>query len=200
VPFELSPLPYAKNALAPHISEETVDFHYGKHHGGYVTKLNAAVAGTPDESKSLEALVRTSGSGVFNLAAQIWNHDFYWQSLTPGGGGEPGGALASALAGTFGSVAKFNASFAALTNGHFGSGWAWLSVNAFGTLELSSTSDADTPLRLGATPLLTIDVWEHAYYIDKRNDRPGYTEAVMSNLLNWRGAEERYDAAMKALG
>lgn len=182
---ELPPLPYAMDALLPHISPETLEYHYGKHHQTYVTKLNGLVEGTELENTSLEDLIRTSSGGIFNNAAQVWNHTFYWHCLSPNGGGEPTGAIADAINASFGSFEDFKAAFANTAVNTFGSGWAWLVKNADGSLELVSTSNAATPLTVeGQTPLLTCDVWEHAYYIDYRNARPQYLEAFW-NLVNW---------------
>jgi Fe-Mn family superoxide dismutase len=189
---ELPPLPYAKNALAPHISEETLEFHYGKHHQTYVTNLNNLIKGTEFEPLSLEDIVRKSSGGIFNNAAQVWNHTFYWNSLAPNGGGAPTGALAQAIDKAFGSFDKFKEAFTQCAVTTFGSGWAWLVKNADGSLALVSTSNAGCPLTTGQTPLLTCDVWEHAYYIDYRNLRPKYLEAFWS-LVNW-------DFAAKNLG
>ncbi len=182
--FELPSLPYAKNALAPHISEETIDFHYGKHHQTYVTNLNNLVPGTEFEGLSLEEIVKKSSGGIFNNAAQVWNHTFYWNGLSPNGGGQPTGALADAIGEKFGSFAAFQEEFAKCAVTTFGSGWAWLVKNADGSLALVSTSNAGCPLTSGQTPLLTCDVWEHAYYIDYRNVRPKYLEAFWA-LVNW---------------
>jgi Fe-Mn family superoxide dismutase len=190
--FELPPLPYAKDALAPHISEETLEYHYGKHHQTYVTNLNNLVPGTEFEGKSLEEIIKTSSGGIFNNAAQIWNHTFYWNSLSPNGGGEPTGELANAINRTFGSFEEFKEAFTKCAVTTFGSGWAWLVKNPNGTLELVSTSNAGCPLTEGQTPLLTCDVWEHAYYIDYRNARPKYLEAFW-NLVNWDFAAKNYE-------
>ena len=160
--FELPALPYAKDALAPHISAETLDFHYGKHHQTYVTNLNNLVPGTEFEGLSLEDIISKSSAGIFNNAAQIWSHTFYWNSLSPNGGGEPSGALADAINSTFGSFAEFQAAFTKCAVTTFGSGWAWLVKNSDGSLALFSTSNASCPLTEGQTPLLTCDVWEHA--------------------------------------
>jgi len=182
--FTLPELPYAKDALSPHISAETLDFHHGKHHNAYVTKLNELVAADSSlAGKSLEDLVRTSSGGVFNQSAQVWNHTFYWHSMKPGGGGEPKGALHDAIVKSFGSFADFKTKFSAAAVGQFGSGWAWLVKDGSG-LAITSTSNAGTPLTEGKTPLLTCDVWEHAYYVDYRNARPKYVEAWW-NLVNW---------------
>ncbi len=189
----LPPLPYEKNALEPHISAETLEFHYGKHHQTYVTNLNNLIAGTEFESQSLEDIVKKSSGGIFNNAAQIWNHTFYWNSLSPNGGGEPTGALAAAIVQAFGSFENFKAEFTKTAVTTFGSGWAWLVKNADGSLALVSTSNAGCPLTAGQTPLLTCDVWEHAYYIDYRNLRPKYVEAFWS-LVNWEFAAQNFAA------
>lgn len=191
--IELPALPYAKDALAPHISEETLEFHYGKHHQTYVTNLNNLIAGTSFEDASLESIVTRSEGGMFNNAAQIWNHSFYWNSLSPNGGGAPTGTLADAINAKFGSFDKFKAEFSKCAVTTFGSGWAWLVKNADGSIELVSTSNAATPLTDDQTPLLTCDVWEHAYYIDYRNARPKYLEAFWS-LVNWEFASANFSA------
>jgi Fe-Mn family superoxide dismutase len=180
----LPELPYAMDALQPHISRETLEFHYGKHHNTYVTNLNKLIAGTPHESASLEDIVRNSEGGVFNNAAQIWNHTFYWNSLSPNGGGAPSGALAEAINKSFGSFDAFKEAFTTKATTLFGSGWAWLVQKADGSLDIVQTSNADTPLTSDDKPLLTCDVWEHAYYIDYRNARPGYL-AAWWELVNW---------------
>jgi Fe-Mn family superoxide dismutase len=182
--IELPALPYARDALAPHISAETIDYHYGKHHQTYVTNLNNLVKGTEFENLDLLAIIKKSQGGMFNNAAQIWNHTFYWNSLSPKGGGEPGGKLADAIKKTFGSFAQFKDDFSKTAVGTFGSGWAWLVQRADGGLGLVSTSNAATPITGSDRPLLTCDVWEHAYYIDYRNARPKYVEAFW-NLANW---------------
>ena len=181
---ELRPLPYAVDALEPHLSRETLEFHHGKHHRTYVTKLNELVQGGPFERASLEEIVKRADGAVFNNAAQVWNHDFYWDCLSPSGGGEPTGELARAIASSFGSFGEFKDEFSEAAEGRFGSGWAWLVSGADGSLEVFSTSNADTPLRSSKTALLTCDVWEHAYYIDYRNARPDYVAAFW-NLVNW---------------
>lgn len=191
--FELPALPYANDALAPHISAETIEFHYGKHHQTYVTNLNNLVPGTEFEGASLEDIILKSSGGIFNNAAQIWNHTFYWNSLTPKGAGQPTGALADAINETFGSFEKFKEEFTKCAVTTFGSGWAWLVKNADGSLALVSTSNAGCPLTTGQTPLLTCDVWEHAYYIDFRNLRPKYLEAFWV-LANWDFAASNYSA------
>ena len=182
---KLPELPYAKNALEPHISEETIEYHYGKHHQTYVTNLNNLIPGTEFEDLPLEEIIRKSSGGIFNNAAQVWNHTFYWNCLSPSGGGEPTGPLADAINAAFGSFGEFREKFSQTAITTFGSGWAWLVKKADGTLELVSTSNAGTPLtEEGTTPLLTCDVWEHAYYIDYRNARPAYLEHFW-NLVNW---------------
>lgn len=191
--FELPALPYAKDALAPHISAETIEYHYGKHHQTYVTNLNNLVPGTEFEGLSLEEIVKKSSGGIFNNAAQVWNHTFFWNSLSPNGGGQPSGALAEAIDKTFGSFDKFKEEFTKTAVTTFGSGWAWLVKNADGSLALVSTSNAGTPLTSGQTPLLTVDVWEHAYYIDYRNLRPKFLEAFWA-LANWEFASANFAA------
>jgi len=183
--FTLPPLPYDKTALAPHISGETLDYHYGKHHQAYVTNLNKLVEGTPEASKSLEDIILSSEGGVFNNAAQIWNHTFYWQSMKPNGGGQPSGDLADAIARDFGSFDKFAEAFSNAAATQFGSGWAWLVLGKDKKLAVVKTPNADLPLKHGQKALLTIDVWEHAYYIDFRNQRPKYIETFLKNLANW---------------
>ncbi|MEW5756349.1 MAG: superoxide dismutase [Fe] [Pseudomonadota bacterium] len=182
--FELPPLPYAKNALEPVISTETIDYHYGKHHQTYVTNLNNLIAGTEFEKASLEDIIKKSTGGLFNNAAQVWNHTFYWNCLKPKAGGEPTGKLAEAINKTFGSFSEFKTKFsnAAVTN--FGSGWTWLVKNKNGSLEIVNTSNAATPMTDGKTALLTCDVWEHAYYIDYRNARAKYVESFWT-IVNW---------------
>lgn len=189
--FELPALPYAKDALAPHISAETIEYHYGKHHQTYVTNLNNLIPGTEFEGLSLEDIVKKSSGGIFNNAAQVWNHTFYWHSLSPSGGGAPSGALADAIEKTFGSFDKFKEEFTKTAVTTFGSGWAWLVKNSDGGLALVSTSNAGTPLTAGQTPILTCDVWEHAYYIDFRNLRPKYLEAFWA-LVNWEFASANF--------
>lgn len=183
--FELPALPYEKNALEPHISAETLEYHYGKHHATYVTKLNGLIEGTDMEGKSLEEIVKSSSGGVFNNAAQIWNHTFYWNSLSPNGGGEPTGAIADAINASFGSFEDFKAKFNDMAVNNFGSSWTWLVKKADGSLDIVNTSNAGTPITEdGLTPLLTVDLWEHAYYIDYRNARPKYLEGFWA-LVNW---------------
>ncbi|QEZ45748.1 superoxide dismutase [Fe] [Cupriavidus oxalaticus] len=181
---KLPPLPYAHDALAPHISKETLEFHHDKHHQTYVTNLNNLIKGTEFENATLEEIVKKSSGGIFNNAAQVWNHTFYWDSLKPNGGGQPTGALADAINAKWGSFDKFKEEFTKVAVGTFGSGWAWLVKKADGSLDLVSTSNAATPLTTDAKPLLTCDVWEHAYYIDYRNARPKYVEAFW-NVVNW---------------
>jgi len=191
--FTLPDLPYSKDALAPHISAETLEFHYGKHHLTYVNNLNGLVDKDPSLSgKSLEDIIRHSSGGVFNNAAQVYNHTFYWQSLKPGGGGEPTGAIAKAIKESFGSFAELKTKLTAAAIGQFGSGWAWLVKESSGGLSVVATGNASCPLTEGKKPVLTCDVWEHAYYIDYRNARAKYVEAWW-NLVNW-------DFASKNLG
>jgi len=187
----LPPLPYAHDALAPHISKETLEFHHDKHHQTYVTNLNNLIKGTEFENASLEAIVKKSSGGIFNNAAQVWNHTFYWESMKPNGGGQPTGALADAINAKWGSFDKFKEEFTKVAVGTFGSGWAWLVKKADGSLDLVSTSNAATPLTTDARPLLTCDVWEHAYYIDYRNARPKYVEAFW-NVVNWDFAAKNF--------
>ncbi len=182
--FELPALPYEKDALTPHISSETLDFHYGKHHNTYVVNLNNLIAGSNFENMSLEDIIMKSEGGIFNNAAQVWNHTFYWNCLTPNGGGEPSGALADAINAKWGSIDKFKEDFSAACVTNFGSGWTWLVKNTANELEIVKTSNAGTPMTDGHTALMTCDVWEHAYYIDYRNARPKYVEAFW-NLINW---------------
>ncbi len=181
---ELPPLPYEKNALEPHISAETLEYHYGKHHQTYVTNLNKLVVGTEFENMALEEIVKKASGGIFNNAAQVWNHTFYWNCLSPSGGGAPSGALADAINQAFGSFDAFKEKFGTSAATNFGSGWTWLVKSADGGVEIVNTSNAATPLADGKTALLTCDVWEHAYYIDYRNARPKYVEAFW-NLVNW---------------
>lgn len=183
--FELPTLPYPMNALAPHISVETLEYHYGKHHQAYVNKLNDMIAGTDFEGQTLEAIIRSSDGGIFNNAAQIWNHTFYWRSLAPNAGGAPTGRIADRINEIFGSFEAFQEQFTASAAGNFGSGWTWLVETADGKLEIRNTSNADTPVTdESVRPLLTCDVWEHAYYIDYRNARPEYLKAFWA-LVNW---------------
>ena len=189
--FELPELPYDRSALEPHISKETLDFHYAKHHNTYVVKLNGLIEGTELESKSLEEIIKTSNGGVFNNAAQIWNHTFYWHSLSPNGGGQPTGDLAAAINHTFGSFDSFVEQFTTKAVNNFGSSWTWLVKNEDGSLDIVNTSNAETPITGNQTPLLTCDLWEHAYYIDYRNVRPDYLKAFWA-LVNWDFAAQNY--------
>ncbi len=181
---KLPELPYASDALQPVISPETIAYHYGKHHQTYVNNLNKLIAGTEYEQMSLEDIIKKSSGGIFNNAAQIFNHSFYWRCLCPNGGGEPTGKLAELINKNFGSLAAFKEKFSNIAVGTFGSGWAWLVQNAEGSLSVESTSNAATPITEGKTPLLTCDVWEHAYYIDYRNARPTYVEKFW-DIVNW---------------
>jgi Fe-Mn family superoxide dismutase len=180
----LPPLPWAEDALAPHISPETIQYHYGKHHNAYVVNLNKLIDGTPNATKSLEEIVKSSEGGVFNNAAQVWNHTFYWNGMKPGGGGKPTGALLEQINASFGSYEKMREELTNAAMTQFGSGWAWL-VKDGGKLAIKKTPNAETPLTTSAKPLLTIDVWEHAYYIDYRNLRPKYIETFFDHLVNW---------------
>ncbi len=187
-PFKLPPLPYAENALEPVISARTIGFHYGKHHQGYVNNLNKLVTGTPLADQPLEAVVKATANpdqtAIFNNAAQVWNHTFYWNSLKPKGGGKPTGALAEMIDKSFGGFEQFKAEFAKAATGQFGSGWAWL-VKDGDKLAVVKTGNADNPLVHGQKPLLTVDVWEHAYYLDYQNRRADYVTAVLDGLINW---------------
>lgn len=182
--FELPTLPYEKNALEPHISAETLEYHYGKHHNTYVTNLNNLIKGSENESKSLEEIIKSASGGLFNNAAQVWNHTFYWNCLSPTGGGAPSGALAEAINEAFGSFEAFQEKFSTSAATNFGSGWTWLVKGDDGKLVIVNTSNAGCPITDGVTPILTCDVWEHAYYIDYRNARPKYLEAFW-HLVNW---------------
>ncbi|MEQ1975313.1 MULTISPECIES: superoxide dismutase [Fe] [unclassified Xenorhabdus] len=187
--FELPALPYAKDALEPHISAETLEYHYGKHHNAYVVNLNNLIKETEFAGKSLEEIIKTSEAGIFNNAAQVWNHTFYWHSLSPNGGGEPTGKVADAINNAFGSFAEFKQQFTDSALKNFGSGWTWLVKKVDGTLAIVNTSNAATPLTGEDKPVLTVDVWEHAYYIDYRNARPQYLEHFWA-LINWKFVEE----------
>ena len=190
--YELPELPYAKNALEPTISAETLEYHHDKHHATYVTNLNNLVPGTEFEGKSLEEIITSApAGGIFNNAAQVWNHTFYWNCMSPNGGGEPGGALADAINAAYGSFADFKEKFSTSAATNFGSGWTWLVKNSDGSIEIVNTSNAGCPLTEGKTPLLTCDVWEHAYYIDYRNARPKYVEAFWG-LVNWDFVAENF--------
>jgi Fe-Mn family superoxide dismutase len=190
----LPPLPYAKNALAPHISEETLEFHYGKHHQTYVTNLNNLIKGTEFENASLEEIIKKSSGGIYNNSAQVWNHTFFWSSMKPNGGGAPSGELATAIDKKWGSFEEFKKAFQASAVSNFGSGWTWLVKKADGTVDIANMGAAGTPLTTGDKALLTIDVWEHAYYIDYRNARPKFVEAFLASLANWDFASANYAA------
>lgn len=201
MPFDLPDLPYPATALEPHISAETFGFHHGKHHKAYVDKLNAAVAGTDYENQPLDAVIMASheagDTAVFNNAAQAWNHTFLWHSMSPEGGGAPSGALADAINERFGDLAGFREAFKNAAMGQFGSGWAWLVQTGEG-LEIVSTGNADSPLTSGLVPLLTLDVWEHAYYLDFQNRRDAYIDAFLDSMVNWAFAASNYDAGRAA--
>lgn len=190
--FALPELPYAIDALAPAISRETLEYHWGKHHQTYVNNLNALVEGTEWAEKSLEDIIRGAEGGLFNNAAQVFNHTFFWSCLTPNGGGAPTGTLLDAIVATWGSFETFVKAFSDAAAGNFGSGWTWLVKDTDGKLAIVNTSNAGTPVRDGLTPVLTIDVWEHAYYIDYRNARAGFIKAFFEKLVNWRFAEENF--------
>ncbi len=196
--IEFPELPYAADALEPHLSARTFEFHHGKHHRAYIDKLNAAIGGTAYQDQPLENIItaahEASDTGVFNNAAQAWNHTFLWHSMSPNGGGEPAGALADAITRKFGSVDEFRAAFKASALAQFGSGWTWL-VRTDDGIDIVSTGNAETPLTDGWTPLLTLDVWEHAYYIDYQNKRDAYVDSFLENLVNWDFAAENFDAA-----
>ena len=189
---KLPALPYAPDALAPHMSKETFEYHYGKHHQAYVTNLNNLIPGTEFENLPLEEIIKKSSGGIYNNAAQVWNHTFFWNSLTPNGGGEPTGALALAINAKFGSFAAFKEAFTKSAVGNFGSGWTWLVKKADGSVDILNTGAAGTPLTTGDTALLTIDVWEHAYYIDYRNARPKFVETFLNSLANWDFAAKNF--------
>jgi len=191
--FQLPELPYERDALEPHISKETLDYHYGKHHNTYVVKLNGLVEGTELENKALEEIIKTSEGGIFNNAAQVWNHTFYWQCLSPNGGGKPTGELADTIDQTFGSFDEFVAKFSDMAVNNFGSSWTWLVKNSDGSLEIVNTSNAATPMTKGQKALLTCDLWEHAYYIDYRNLRPDYLKAFWA-LANWAFVADNFAA------
>jgi Fe-Mn family superoxide dismutase len=188
----LPPLPYANDALAPHMSKETFEYHYGKHHQAYVTNLNNLIPGTEFEALSLEDIVKKSSGGIYNNAAQIWNHTFFWNCMKPQGGGEPTGALAAAINAKFGSYTAFKEAFTKSAVGNFGSGWTWLVKKADGSVDIVNMGAAGTPLTTGDTALLTIDVWEHAYYIDHRNARPKFVETFLTSLVNWDFAAKNF--------
>ncbi|MBY0268416.1 MAG: superoxide dismutase [Fe] [Burkholderiales bacterium] len=189
---ELPKLPYAMDALAPHISKETFEFHYGKHHQAYVTNLNGLIKGTGFENSSLEDIIKKSSGGVFNNAAQVWNHTFFWHSMKPAGGGKPAGALAAAIDRKWGGFDAFKEAFTKSAVGNFGSGWTWLVKKADGSVDLVNTANAATVLTTADKALLTIDVWEHAYYIDYRNARPKFVETFLNSLANWDFAAKNF--------
>ncbi len=193
--FKLPELPYAKDALAPHISQETLEYHHGKHHNAYVTKLNELIEGKPEASKSLEEIIMASEGGLFNNAAQVWNHTFYWNCMKPSGGGAPTGDIAAAIERDLGGFEKFKTDFSAACIAQFGSGWAWLVKDKSGKLSITKTSNADLPMKHGQTALLTCDVWEHAYYIDYRNARAKYVETFLASLVNWDFVNENLKKA-----
>lgn len=190
--FTLPALPYALDALEPYMSRETLEFHWGKHHQTYVNNLNNLTAGTAFEGKDLVEVIRSSEGGVFNNAAQVFNHTFFWNGMKPQGGGEPTGALLDAIVATWGSYAEFRKAFSAAAAGNFGSGWTWLVKNPDGTLAIVNTSNAGTPLTGDQMPLLNLDVWEHAYYIDHRNARPKFIDTFFDHLVNWSFAEKNF--------
>jgi len=190
---ELPALPYAMDALAPQISKETFEFHYGKHHQAYVTNLNNLIKGTEHENASLADIVKKApAGGLFNNAAQVWNHTFFWHCMKPGGGGKPGGALAAAIDKKWGSLDAFKEAFHKSAVGNFGSGWTWLVQKADGSVDIVNTSNAGTPLTTADTALLTVDVWEHAYYVDYRNRRPDFVKTFLDSLVNWGFAEKNF--------
>jgi Fe-Mn family superoxide dismutase len=195
--IELPDLPYAIDALEPHVSANTLEFHHGKHHKAYVDKLNAAIEGTSYEGHSLEAIIgaaRDAGdTGVFNNAAQTWNHTFLWHSMAPNGGGEPSGPLADAINASFGDLGSFRSQFKRAAMGQFGSGWTWLVQTSEG-LEIVTTGNAELPVADDVTPLLTLDVWEHAYYLDYQNKRDAYIDAFLGELVNWEFAAQNFEA------
>ena len=196
--FELHPLPYDKDALEPHISARTLEFHYNKHHQGYLDKLQNKIGDTPDADKPLEEIIKiTEDPKVFNLGAQVWNHNFYWHSLSPDGG-QPSKRLVKLLNDNFGSVEAFKKQLASAANGQFGSGWAWLIGRDNGKLEIEATANADNPVKSGDVPLLTIDVWEHAYYLDYQHERPRYVDAFLEELINWRFIDQNLEALTKS--
>ncbi|MBP44027.1 MAG: superoxide dismutase [Fe] [Deltaproteobacteria bacterium] len=182
--FSLPPLPYEMNALEPHISVETLEFHYGKHHQTYINNLNGLVEGTENANRTLDEIIMNSQGGLFNNAAQVWNHTFYWNCMGPNGGGDPTGSVADTINKAFGSFADFKDQFSKSAATNFGSGWTWLVQNSNGDVEIQNTSNAGCPMTSSAKAILTIDVWEHAYYVDKRNARPAYIESWW-NLVNW---------------
>jgi len=194
---KLPELPYPKDALEPHISAETLEYHYGKHHASYVDKLNKLIPNTGFETAPLDEIIRKASDDIFNNAAQVWNHSFYWHCLSPDGGGEAGADLARAIGEAFGGFAVFKDRFSKAAGSNFGSGWTWLVKNTEGSLEIVNTSNAGNPMTDGMHPLLTCDVWEHAYYIDYRNRRPDYLKAFVDHLVNWDYVAEMFAAATK---
>ncbi len=192
--FSLPDLPYAKDALAPYLSQETLEYHHDKHHNAYVTNLNGLIEGTEHAGRSLEEIILAAEGPLFNNAAQVWNHTFYWNCMKPGGGGAPSGELGKAIDAAFGSFDDFKKELTAAAVGQFGSGWGWLVLDN-GSLKVVKTSNADLPLKHGQTALLTVDVWEHAYYIDYRNLRPKYVETFLNDLVNWDFVTENYLSA-----
>jgi len=196
--FKLEALPYGKGALEPHIGARTLELHYEKHHRGYMEKLRRAIEGKALAEKSLEEIVRSAKGDVYNLAAQVWNHTFYWRSMTPHGGGKAGGKLGAAIEASFGSQHKLEKELAAAAVGEFGSGWGWLVAGPNGELRVINSSDAENPLTSENVPLLTIDVWEHAYYLDYQNERNRYVDAYLQHLVNWDFAQRNYEAVRRA--
>lgn len=190
--YQLPPLPYAADALAPHMSRETLEFHHGKHHAAYVDKLNVLLEGTEFEPMKLEDIVKNASGSLYNNAAQAWNHAFFWDCMKPGGGGEPSGPLADAISSRWGSYAAFKKAFSELAVENFGSGWTWLVKQRDGGVDIVNMDAAGTPLTTADAPLLTIDVWEHAYYIDHRNERPKFVKAFLSSLVNWGFAQKNF--------
>jgi superoxide dismutase, Fe-Mn family len=195
---KLPPLPYAKDALEPAMSRETLEFHYGKHHRAYVKELNNLIKGTEFENAELEEIIRDASGPLFNNAAQAWNHTFFWNCMAPQGGGKPTGALAEAISRKWGSYAEFKEAFSKSAVSNFGSGWTWLVSKSDG-IDIVNTADADNPLKRGDEPLLTLDVWEHAYYIDYRNERPKFVEVFLKSLVNWDYALSNYESAVSAV-
>jgi Fe-Mn family superoxide dismutase len=196
--YKLPPLPYAMDALEPAMSKETLEYHYGKHHRAYVKELNNLIKGSEFENATLEQVIRDSSGPLFNNAAQTWNHTFFWNCMVPRGGGKPTGALAEAMSDKWGSYAQFKEAFSKSAISNFGSGWTWLVVRSDG-VDIVNTDDADNPMTQGDEPLLTLDVWEHAYYIDYRNERPKFVEAFFKNLVNWNFALRNYENSLSAV-
>jgi Fe-Mn family superoxide dismutase len=196
--YKLPPLPYAMDALEPAISKETLEYHYGKHHRAYVKELNNLIKGSQFENATLEQVIRDSSGPLFNNAAQTWNHTFFWNCMAPRGGGKPTGALAEAMNDKWGSYAQFKEAFSKSAISNFGSGWTWLVVRSDG-VDIVNTDDADNPMTQGDEPLLTLDVWEHAYYLDYRNERPKFVEAFFKNLVNWNFALRNYENSLSAV-